>query len=176
MVLFALYTGGQRLSDVAALTWANVDLQRKEVRFETRKTGRRVIIPLVGPLLRHAESLPAGISPADPIHPRAFQTLKAQGRTNTLSNQFDTILSQAGLKAYGSHQGVGKGRATKRDTGKLGFHALRMTATTLMHDAGIPAATVQAIVGHESEDVHRLYIRMGRESQERALSVLPDLA
>lgn len=32
MILTALYTG-QRLKDIASLTWANVDLQREDFRF-----------------------------------------------------------------------------------------------------------------------------------------------
>jgi integrase len=110
-----------------------------------------------------------------PIHPKAFKTFHKQGRSGTLSNQFDDILAKAGLKAVKTHASKKKGRDTKRDGNRIGFHALRMTATTMMHDAGIPAATVQAIVGHESEDVHQVYVKIGRESQERALKALPDL-
>lgn len=39
MILFSLYTGGQRLSDIATLTWANVDLARKEVAVRNPKNG-----------------------------------------------------------------------------------------------------------------------------------------
>jgi len=175
MILFSIYTGGQRLSDVASLTWSNVDIARKEIRFETRKTGRRVILPLVGPLLRHAEALPTSDDLSAPVHPRAFETFNKQGRSAALSNQFDDILSKAGLKVAKTHSKQKQGRDRKRESGSIGFHALRITATTLMHDAGIPAATVQAIVGHESEDVHRVYVKIGRESQERALNALPSI-
>ena len=40
LISFGLYTG-QRLGDLAALTWANVDLERSEIRFVTGKTGRQ---------------------------------------------------------------------------------------------------------------------------------------
>jgi hypothetical protein len=33
------YAGGQRLGDVARLTWQNVDLENAEIRFASRKTG-----------------------------------------------------------------------------------------------------------------------------------------
>lgn len=131
---------------------------------------------MVGSLLRHAESLPTSDNLSTPIHPRAFEILQKQGRSGTLSNQFDDVLAKAGLKAIKSHASKKKGRDGKRDGNKIGFHALRMTATTMMHDAGIPSATVQAIVGHESEDVHQVYVKIGRESQERALNALPELA
>ena len=59
MVMFGLYTG-QRLGDIATLTWQNLDLQRAELRLVTGKTGRRQIIPLAPPLLSFIESLPPG--------------------------------------------------------------------------------------------------------------------
>jgi integrase len=40
MILVGLYTG-LRLSDVATLTWPNLNLQREEIRVTTSKTGRR---------------------------------------------------------------------------------------------------------------------------------------
>ncbi len=49
MILFGLYSG-QRLGDVARLTWANLDLQAGELRLSTAKTGKRIIQPLAGPL------------------------------------------------------------------------------------------------------------------------------
>lgn len=52
MILFALYTG-QRLSDIAGFTWSQIDLAKGELKFETAKTGRRMIIPLAAPLLHN---------------------------------------------------------------------------------------------------------------------------
>ena len=45
LILFGLYTG-QRLGDLATLTWQNLDIERRELRLSTAKTGRRQIIPL----------------------------------------------------------------------------------------------------------------------------------
>ena len=58
MILFGLYTG-QRLGDIARITWANVDLERNELRLVTEKTGRVVVLPLAAPLRDHLESLPS---------------------------------------------------------------------------------------------------------------------
>jgi hypothetical protein len=85
MVLCGLYTG-QRLSDVANLTWSNVDLERAELRLQTRKTSKRLIIPLAPPLLQHLETLPTSDNPSQPLHPRAFALLHKEGRTATISN------------------------------------------------------------------------------------------
>jgi integrase len=46
LVLFGLYSG-QRLRDIANLTWQNLDLSSNELAFVSGKTGRRMRIPLV---------------------------------------------------------------------------------------------------------------------------------
>ncbi len=87
IIRFELYTG-QRLADVARLTWGNIDLQRKEIRLTARKTGKRLTIPIAAPLHAHILTLDAGDSPTIPLHPRAYGVVEKQGRANTLSNWF----------------------------------------------------------------------------------------
>ena len=48
LVLFGYYLGA-RLSDLARLTWANVDLATKEVHFTMQKTGAPMNLPLAQP-------------------------------------------------------------------------------------------------------------------------------
>jgi integrase len=176
MVLFGLYSG-QRLSDLASLTWSNIDLQRGELRLQTHKTSKRLIIPLAPPLLQHLETLPSSDNPRQPLHPRAFAFLKKEGRTATISNQFTEILALAGLRPHQNkgHQSTGKGRDGAREQSPLSFHSLRRTATTLLHEAGVPAAVCQALIGHDSEAIHELYVTVGREALARAAAVLPAL-
>ena len=71
---------GQRLADLSLLTWQNVDLNRNEIRLVTKKTGKRLTIPMSAPLRQHVLSLPADESPDTPIHPRAFEAVQSQGR------------------------------------------------------------------------------------------------
>lgn len=173
MVRFGLYTG-QRLSDLAALTWENIDLARGEIRLLTRKTGRRMVIPMAKPLREHVESLPVGDNPAQPIHPAAFEEAKA-GRSGRLSNQFNALLASAGLRKAASKKKTKDGRSGAREASVLSFHSLRATAATLMHDAGVPSAVVQELIGHDSEEVHRAYVKIGRESLRGGTDKLPVL-
>jgi integrase len=174
MILFGLYTG-QRLSDVASLTWANIDLRKAEIRLVTRKTAKRLILPLAGPLLRHLEALESADRSEAPLHPRAFRVLKEQGRSGALSNQFGDLLADAGLRQHKSHRSTGKGRGAARVASELGFHCLRKTATTLLHEAGIPQAVVMALIGHDSPEVHDIYIAVGKEALTKAAASLPEL-
>ncbi len=52
MILFRIYAG-QRLKDIANLTWANVDVERAEIKFTTSKTRRHQVIPLHAAVLRY---------------------------------------------------------------------------------------------------------------------------
>jgi integrase len=70
LIKFGFYTG-QRLGDVAALRWSNIDLARDELRLVTAKTGRRMLLPISEGLRAHIESLPCPDDPIAPLHPRA---------------------------------------------------------------------------------------------------------
>lgn len=176
MILFGLYTG-QRLGDIVRLRWSQIDLNRGVIYLVTGKTGKRLHIPLAKPLLEHIGTLPAGDDPEECIHPRAYELLQssAGGKVTTLSNQFTKILEHAGLREKTTHQKKGQGRSAKRQAMQLSFHSLRHTAVSLMHEAGIPAASVQALIGHDSEAVHQAYTHIGDEALRKAADSLPRL-
>ena len=177
MIKCGLYLG-QRLADIAMLTWANVDLARGEMRLTTRKTGKKLILPIAPPLRRHLESLSSSGQTKKPLHPRAYAVVQQDGRASRLSKQFGELLEAAGLRAK-----IPKGLKAKEGTSTVGrrrggvptFHGLRRTAATLLHEAGIPAAVAQTLIGHDDEATHALYVNVGREAMERAAAVMPDL-
>jgi integrase len=174
MILVGLYTG-QRLGDIAALTWQNVDLQRGEVRFVTEKTGRRQIIPMAAPLQHYIEQLPVGDKPAAPLFPRAFEVVEKQGRAGSLSNQFYKILTSAGLAAKKSHHKSGNGRGAQREQNEVSFHSLRHTATSLLKSAGVSDAVAMEFVGHDSKSVSQQYTHIETSALRQAADKLPDV-
>jgi integrase len=174
MILFGVYTG-QRLSDIASLTWSNIDLLKGELRLTTQKTNRLLILPLAPPLVRHLESIPSSDDPRAPLHPRAWAVIARNGRSAALSNQFGDLLADAGLRPRLSRRGGGNGRDVKRTGNVLSFHSLRRTATTLLHEAGVPQQVVQAMIGHDSAEVHQLYVAIGPAALRQAAAVLPEL-
>jgi integrase len=174
MVLFGLYTG-QRLADIASLSWDNLDLERNEIRLRSRKTGKRILIPIATPLRTYIDSLPAGDQPGSPIHPKAFATVNRQSRSGNLSNQFADLLAQAGLREKSPHRSKGKGRGSHRTSNGLSFHSLRHTAVSLLKDAGIPEAVVMELVGHDSKAMSAHYTHVGAEALEKAVAALPEI-
>ena len=175
MIQFGLYSG-QRLGDVARLTWANLDLQARELRIETQKTGKIVIQSLAGPLLAHVESLPVSDDPVQPLHPRAFEFVGRLGSTSELSGQFVDLLVSVGLRQKKAHRKIhGKGRGVGSSSGGLAFHCLRHTAVTMLKEAGIPAATVMELTGHSSKEMSEHYTHVGKESLKLAAEAFPSL-
>jgi integrase len=166
MIMFGLYTG-QRLMDLARLTWTNIDLERNELRLVAAKTSRRVILPLAAPLRAHIESLSSADELASHIHPRAAAAVNSA----TLSMQFEAILFQAGLRERATVPP--KERSTRRTQHDLSFHSLRHTTVSLMHAAGVSQAVSETFAGHSSGAVHQLYIHADRESLQRAADLLP---
>lgn len=176
LILFGLYTG-QRLGDLARLTWQNIDLARDEIRFVSRKTGRTLIIPIAAPLRSQIEKLPAGDDPHQPLHPRAFASVEKSGGVKTLSRQFYELLSDAGLTTPKRHRRseTARGRDGPRELSPISFHSLRHTATSLMKNAGITASVVMDIIGHESEAISSHYTHVDEETKRQAITRLPDI-
>jgi integrase len=175
MTKFGLYTG-QRLGDLAALRWTQIDLERDEIYFTTRKTGKRLPAPIAAPLHEHLEKIANNDDARAPVHPRAFEIVREQGgRVNTLSNQFIEILVATGLRSDRNHQSRGIGRDGKREGMDVSFHSLRHTAVSLLKDAGIPDSVVMALVGHDSVTMSQHYTHVGKESLANAAAKLPVL-
>ena len=176
MVLFGLYSG-QRLGDIAALTWQNIHLNQGEIRLVTRKTHRTLILPIAAPLRRHIEALPTSDDPVAPLHPKAFAIVSRQGKSGHLSNQFADLLAEAGLREKKPHRKNGNNAAPSNSNGigALSFHCLRHTAVTMMKEAGIPAAVVMELIGHDSEQMSNIYTHVGAEAMQEAADSLPDL-
>jgi integrase len=176
LVLFGFYTGA-RLGDLAMLTWQNIDLERNEVHYTSRKTRRTVIVPLANVLRAHVEGLPAGDDPKQPLHPRAYRVVANEGRTGTLSRQFGELMAVAGLIAPRTHASRknGKGRNARRDVSEISFHALRHTAVSLLKSAGVSDAVARDLAGHESAEVSRLYTHIEESAKRSAVNRLPEI-
>jgi integrase len=175
IILAGLYTG-QRLGDIATLTWNNIDLQKREIHHFAEKQGKSINIPIAEPLMEYLESTPAGDVPDAPLFPKAYdRVLSQEGRTGTLSGQFRRIMEAAGLVPKRTWKSTGKGRTATRVFNPLTFHSLRHTATSLFKEAGVPHAVVQDIIGHESEAVSRIYTHVGDPAKRDAINKLPNL-
>jgi len=175
MIAFGLYTG-QRLGDIARLTWNNIDMVRQEIRLLTGKTRRRMVLPIAGPLLSFLASLPSSDDGEQPLFPKLHAIVTRQNRSGTLSNQFHALLVRAGLANKRTHEGTGKGRGAKRQASEISFHSLRHTATSLLKGAGVSDAIARELIGHESAAISRHYTHIETATLREAVGKLPDLS
>lgn len=178
LVLFGLYTG-QRLGDLARLKWHSVDTTKGNDKWNlsltTKKTGRRMFLPIVGPLQDYLLELTAGDDPSAPLFPRAHKVVAEQGRVGTLSNRFRDILVDAGLAEPGNHRARKEGRSGRRQASEVSFHSLRHSAVTLLKASGVSDAIAREIVGHESAVVNRGYTHLSAEDMRPHLDKMPDV-
>src|SRR5262249_53626351 len=170
LVLFGLYIG-QRLGDLAKLTWRAVNLEQNEIAFTARKTGRRIVLPLLQPLADYLSELPAGDNPNAFVFP---QSAKVQ-HTATLSNQFREILVEASLAEPRRDYRAKGSRTTARETSELSFHSLRHSAVTMLKAAGVSDFIAREIVGHESAAVSRQDTHLTTDDKRAAMRRLPDV-
>jgi integrase len=170
LVLFGLYLG-QRLGDLAKLTWRAVDLNSGEIAFTARKTGRRIVLPLVQPLADYLAALPASDNPNAYIFPNSAK----HKRTASLSNHFREILVDAGLVQPRDYKASKKGRDQAREPSEISFHSLRHSAVTMLKAAGVSDFIAREIVGHESAAVSRQYTHLTTDDKRAAMRRLPDV-
>ena len=143
-----------------------------EIAFTARKTGRRIVLPLVQPLSDYLASLPVSDNPNAFIFPNSAK----HKRTASLSNQFRGILVDAGLVGpLDSSEALTKveveARETERDfvspfTPLSGNHAQSERALGL-HRA--------RDYGHESAAVSRRYSTLSTDEKRKAMRQLPDV-
>jgi len=174
LVLVGLYTG-QRLGDVAKLTWSQVDLIHGRISFVTSKTGKRLEMALAKPLFDHLAILPSSDDPRECVFPLAAAL--AEKHTGTISTQFyDQILVPAGLVPARPHATTsGKGRDSKRQQSEISFHSLRHTFTTWLKASGASNAMAQMNVGHDSATVSANYTHLQAGDTVEPISKLPDV-
>jgi integrase len=170
LVLFGLYLG-QRLGDLAKLTWRAVNLESGEIAFTTRKTSRRIVLPLMQPLADYLASLPASDNPNAYIFPNAASAK----RTGSLSNQFREILADAGLVEPPTHKATKRGRHQAREMSEISFHSLRHSAVTMLKASGLSDFVAREIVGHESAAISRQYSHLSTDDLRSAMRRLPDV-
>ena len=174
MILTGFYTG-LRLGDIAKLTWLNVDLQHENIRLETGKTARTMDIPIIEPLLKHLETIPAGDDPHQPLFPRAQESYEKSYFNGDLSRQFYRLLVSAQLAPPRKFKETGKGRQVRHQQNELSFHSLRHACTSELKNAGVSDAVAMDIIGHESAAMSAHYTHIGTEAKRSALAKLPDI-
>lgn len=161
-------TSGLRLGDIAALTWAGVELDSNLLTVDTQKTGATLKLPMHPDFRAWLDKRPRGIGKA-PIFPKL--TGERVGGCSGLSAQFRAIVKTAGIVGrVVERQGIG------RTTNSKTFHALRHTFISALANAGVASDLRQRLAGHADEKTHAVYTHHEIATLAGAIKKLPRLA
>jgi integrase len=176
LIIGAYYTGG-RLSDLARLTWSNVDLSqnKKVIRFMQKKTkGKtpkaKVEIPIHEALEEYLLSRPISHAPNAPVFPELHD--KPGSGKSGLSMAFKRIMAKAGIDAGVIRERTG---TAGRSVSALSFHSLRHSFNSALANAGVNQELRQKLTGHASADMNTIYTHHELETVRTAIKALPRL-
>ena len=164
-----LGTFGQRLGDIRQLRWEQFDWGRRVVHMTTGKTARRLQQPMLDGFYEWARE--------------RFAWAQAQGgdaavwvlpRLRVHSNPSQEFTQLVRLHGIGLQNGGGQGR--RRCWHSKTFHCLRATVVTLLHASGVSQGMAMELVGHDSPEVHAVYLRPTPEQLREAAARLQLLA
>jgi integrase len=61
------------------------------------------------------------------------------------------------------------------ETNSLSSHSLRRSTATLLNESGVPQSVAMALTGHDSADIHSIYVNVGEQAMRDAAIKLPTL-
>ncbi len=145
-------TYGQRLGDILSLKWEQFDWRARTVNIVTGKTARWLHQPMQDDFYewaraKYEDAQKWGGEAAVWVHPRL------RLHTNP-SQEFTHMVRLHGIGLAGQAAG-GRRRTWHSKT----FHSLRASVVTMLHTAGVSQGLAMHLVGHESQDVHSVYLR-----------------
>lgn len=145
VLVMGVYTGLRR-GDVCRLPWEDVDLDHGWIDTVAGKTGKQVVVPILGPVRELLAGLPRDGAFCFPAHAAMIEQ-----NPSGVTWRFNALLDECGLR-----RSVKVAGRTNR-MGRLGIHSLRHTFVWLAAEAGVPLPIVQAVVGHVTPAMTRMY-------------------
>jgi integrase len=150
MLLTMLHTGARR-AEVFRLTWDDVNLERRQIRFGTRKTG-------------HGGMEYAFVPMTFGLHAALTKHQKASVSRYVFTDP-DTGLP---FKERQNYMGLLCNRAKVKP---FGFHAIRHLSATILANEGLDIPSIQAILRHKSPNTTARYIKSLGVSPDRLDSI-----
>jgi len=149
-LLVTLYATGLRLSEGLALTLADIDSERMQLRVSHGKGARERLVPLSPRLLTALRSYWKEVRSPKYLFP---------GRTFAVSLSASTV--QKTCKAAGQKAGILK---------KVTPHTLRHSYATGLLEAGVDLLTISRLLGHRSFSTTMKYLHVRRPHLQSAPS------
>ena len=170
LLLLAGALTGARLGDIATMGWADIDLAAATWTFvpmKTSRTGKRLVLPLLSPLLDELQAVRAASNSPD-VFPRERELWKRSDLTKIISRHFE----DCGIT---TNEAVAPGQARRNARVVVGFHSLRHTAATLAAKSGANLALVQKTLGHSTAGMTAHYTHTDTASARQVLAPLAEI-
>lgn len=170
LLLLAGTLTGARLGDIATMGWADLNLDAATWTFvpmKTSRTGKRLVLPLLSPLLDELRAAKAGAD-CPHVFPRERELWKRSDLTRIISRHFEAC-------GITTNEAVVLGQARRNARVVVGFHSLRHTAATLAAKSGANLALVQKTLGHSTAGMTAHYTHTDTASARQVLAPLAEI-
>ena len=147
LFMMAVWTG-MREGDICTLKWSDVDLERRLITRETRKTGAVVQIPISDQL--YTMFMATERTESEYVFPKHAEMYLAN--PSGVSYRIKQFLEGLGIQTTRIPNGRTRAISVKD------LHSCRHTFCYYAGLAGIPITVVQAIVGHMSPEMTKHYM------------------
>ena len=161
-------TYGQRLGDILALRWEQFDWEERTVNIITGKTASILKQPMSDDFYSWARERYQNALLSQQSSPYVLPRLHSHSNPST---EFTQLVRLHGIGLTG--QALSGNRRTWHSKT---FHSLRAYVATQLCTAGVSMKLAMQLIGHESEQIHAVYIRPTLNELRAAAAKLPDLA
>lgn len=168
LVLLGAFTG-QRLMDIATLSWKQVDLSGGIIRFHQRKGDKPLVMP-IHPQVADFLLARAGDDPNASILPELAKK-KGSGSCG-LSMMFSRLMDAARIAAPVVRERSG---ARGRTTRELSFHSLRHSFNSMLANGSVSQELRQRLTGHTTAAMNDVYTSIELSTLRRAVESLPPI-
>jgi integrase len=155
---------GQRMQDVAKLSWRQIDLEQAVIRFHQQKGDKPLSMPI------HPQVMDFLLSHAgDDPNACVFPTL-ASKRGPALSKLFVKLMDTARIESPIVRKRTGlRGRTTR----ELSCHSLRHFFNNQLANGDVSSEMRQKLVGHTSKAMNDVYTSIELSTLRRAVDSVP---
>ena len=163
-LLFVIGTySGMRLIDCCHLDWQDINMSAQTMFVLTRKTHKRVQIPIHTDLYTMLSLIPI-----EERHGYVVPECASAYDRHSTNRKLKKIFENCGIKTNKMGE---KGRRSCL----VGFHSLRSGFVTFAAEAGIPFPVIQEIVGHGSTRMTEHYFRTKKENLIECVKAIPSV-
>lgn len=142
---------GLRASDIAALTFSNMDWETSQIVIRMKKTGKEIVLPLIGivgnSIIDYLQNgRPKSTSERIFLNVGApYQCIKDKA----VSDIIRFAILNSGIEIGNRHYSA---------------HSMRHTLASSMLDSMVPVHTISAVLGHQSIDTTKYYLKIDSTS------------